>query len=965
MAGKKVSGPPEWQNEVAKLLGIDPAAPGKDITVTKVMDVTQIKDHSQPSSVKSAEEGPALFCPNPCAEILLHQNTEITLAPGLTILDQDSAAWGNTNQDFFEKIDKAPLKPSSLHMSEANYQAMMKWNGQVVADEIQENLAKASFIHPNNPAKTLIEKIQSWTMEELPGEGYGNLKAIQKLNLSTDELKGPADLGDVSLDSLIAGGGFPAGMMYGHHNGKSWMMQDIMAQGLANKMVADLYASTELKVISHIHDAIVLELKTPEEKEVPMPENKLCTLCGGTFGACSCCVLDYPSVLHGNDAAKITWDQATKLVADFKAMMKSNPKVPFVVQPLTNVTLERFELHKSVFGDYVVAMCTTQPNWAGVNIPVDPANPDWEGFARKMFYTHFGSLWLKHCESPGRLAVNFHIMENKADGSVYSVVTLFRYYGNLQKPNANSFGSFDLEVELNKYLTPKPKYIKGPNYDITFHELKSESLVAEFKAKLLSESKKETVSEQLVAAKANLKIITDAIWEHKGKLTGPGLGGEKEDTLTLISLKTSLAGWKKKIQALEIEAGTEQLAQAPGGKFFEPSHVATPADSSKEIFGPLQPLGQIPELAAAAGTASQEALDLDSLAQMIKTPLDEYFLGFQMKITDLPGYEEELHGTGDESFTKHTLFTLRVETISMLKNGVSGFDISSWVTERTPACCHYATFDECKNIQALNQFFDKMAHEHFELKHGNAAKNHLSLVNAAKALIQAHQHAKNSKLGPAWAANQFNAQLPTNAPNVLGHQLLNEEWLANYAMDLESFFLTQNEEGFQEPEGFEVFELTLSNLTQEEVDDIMKTITKSKSKQEVLVHKSSRKEVGTKSKAVVIWPFESSSFQANSEPVLYKTQLNEDGTVSCNCFGWTIGSAKNSAGRFCKHTKAIQVEAEMIYKKWKKGLPLGSDFDIVPAAVANATSKTLYSALKEKVAPGQEIMFKAKRIVEV
>jgi hypothetical protein len=981
MAGKKVSGPPEWQNDVAKLLGVDPAAPGKDVTVIKVMDVTQIKDLTQPSSAKPAEEGPALYCPNPCAEITLAPG--VTLAPGLTILDQDSASWQEaekqTNETFFKKLSGKPLPQTKMLMAEGQWEDLKKI-GEVVADEIKENLSKGSgiSIHINHPVKFLKTDFMT---KELPGEGYGNLGAIQKLNLHVDDLKETADLGTFPTldDTLAMGGGFHAGkhsLLYGHHNsGKSWLMQSIVAQGLASQALTDLYANSEMKIVSQIHDSVVMEYKTSNEKEVPMPENKICTLCGGTFGACKCCTLVDPAfVLKAKDTPKITWDQATSLMADFKAMMKSNPKVPFVMQPLTKVNLERFELHKGLFGDCVLATCKTQPNWKELSIPVDPANPDWEGFARQMFYTHFADLWLKHCQAPGRLAVQFDL-ETKLDGSVYSVVTLFRYYGDLQKPNSKGFGAFDLEVELDKYLTPKTHHIKGPNYDIKFHQIKPE----QFKTELMGEfdpvpsvpSYLALKKAELNEAQANLKIVNDAIYAHNKKLTGPGIGGAKEDTLALTSLKSAQAGWTKKIEALQVEVSNAKLAQAkqmnlgqaPGGKFFEPSTVAVPADKS-EIFGPLHPLPEIPELTV-GGAMPKASIDLDTIAQKIKISLDDYFVGFPMKITDLPGFEEALHGTGDESFTKHTVFTLRLEAVTKLKQGINGFDLSSWITERTPPCCHYATFDECKDVPSLNQYFDKLTYEHFELKHGNAAKNHLSLANAAKALLQAHMHAQNPKLGAAWASNQFNAQLPGNAPKASPACLLSELALLDYSQTLETFFLQQNEEEFQEPEGVEVFELTLSNLTQEEVDDIMKTLTKSKSKQEVLVHKGTRKEVGTKSKAIVVFPFESSSMQVNGEPIMYKTQLNEDGTISCNCAGWTMGSAKNSAGRFCKHTKAIQVEAELAYKKWKKGIPLGGDFDIVPAAVANATSKTLYSALKEKVVPGQETMFKAKRIVEV
>lgn len=166
-------------------------------------------------------------------------------------------------------------------------------------------------------------------------------------------------------------------------------------------------------------------------------------------------------------------------------------------------------------------------------------------------------------------------------------------------------------------------------------------------------------------------------------------------------------------------------------------------------------------------------------------------------------------------------------------------------------------------------------------------------------------------------------------------------------------------------EGPEVVEVTLTGLTPEEAEAVIKQYQKSKSDQEILVHKKVRKEIGTGAKPITVWPFESSSTQVNGEPLLYKTQLNEDGTLSCNCLGWCMGSAKNKDGRFCKHTKEVEVEAKNVYKKWKNGEPLGDDFEAAPASIANATSKSLFKALKAKPVAGEATIFKAKRIVEV
>lgn len=162
----------------------------------------------------------------------------------------------------------------------------------------------------------------------------------------------------------------------------------------------------------------------------------------------------------------------------------------------------------------------------------------------------------------------------------------------------------------------------------------------------------------------------------------------------------------------------------------------------------------------------------------------------------------------------------------------------------------------------------------------------------------------------------------------------------------------------------EEIDVTIKGLTKEEAEAVQKTYSKAKEKA-VIVHKTTRKELGTKSEAVVVWPFESGSMQVNGEPVMYKTQLNKDGTTSCNCMGWTMGSAKAVGGRRCKHTDAVKTEAAIIFKKWKSGESLGENFELVSAsAVAGATSKTLSKALKTKPIDGDTI-FKVKRVVEI
>jgi hypothetical protein len=54
------------------------------------------------------------------------------------------------------------------------------------------------------------------------------------------------------------------------------------------------------------------------------------------------------------------------------------------------------------------------------------------------------------------------------------------------------------------------------------------------------------------------------------------------------------------------------------------------------------------------------------------------------------------------------------------------------------------------------------------------------------------------------------------------------------------------------------------------------------------------------------WTFESSS---NPNKV-YETQLHDDDSITCNCFGWTKRSA-----RTCKHTRMVETEIADQYAK--------------------------------------------------
>jgi hypothetical protein len=161
-------------------------------------------------------------------------------------------------------------------------------------------------------------------------------------------------------------------------------------------------------------------------------------------------------------------------------------------------------------------------------------------------------------------------------------------------------------------------------------------------------------------------------------------------------------------------------------------------------------------------------------------------------------------------------------------------------------------------------------------------------------------------------------------------------------------------------------EITLTGLTRKEAEHVLKNYGKSKSGP-VMTSKKVRKEMASKEPPIAIWAFESSSMQVNGNPIIYSTQLNKDSTLSCNCPGWTMGSAKSASGRFCKHTKEVVTEAAAAFKNWKAGKPLGEEYEAVSLDVATASAKEMSIKLKEKksINSGDPSIMMAKRIIEL
>lgn len=69
---------------------------------------------------------------------------------------------------------------------------------------------------------------------------------------------------------------------------------------------------------------------------------------------------------------------------------------------------------------------------------------------------------------------------------------------------------------------------------------------------------------------------------------------------------------------------------------------------------------------------------------------------------------------------------------------------------------------------------------------------------------------------------------------------------------------------------------------------------------------------------VFTWGFKSSTAPLVGGVTFdYVAQLNQDGTVSCNCPGWRF--VKKGQPRRCKHTDAVKGEVPDIMQSWRSG----------------------------------------------
>ena len=112
---------------------------------------------------------------------------------------------------------------------------------------------------------------------------------------------------------------------------------------------------------------------------------------------------------------------------------------------------------------------------------------------------------------------------------------------------------------------------------------------------------------------------------------------------------------------------------------------------------------------------------------------------------------------------------------------------------------------------------------------------------------------------------------------------------------------------------------------------------------------------------VFTWGFKSSTAPLMGGVTFdYVSQLNQDGTVSCNCPGWRF--VKKGQPRRCKHTDAVKGEIPELMKQWRAG----ETFEVQEFSAPQAHQKNIpadTTSLK-KVRPTTSTI-KFNRVVEL
>ena len=108
----------------------------------------------------------------------------------------------------------------------------------------------------------------------------------------------------------------------------------------------------------------------------------------------------------------------------------------------------------------------------------------------------------------------------------------------------------------------------------------------------------------------------------------------------------------------------------------------------------------------------------------------------------------------------------------------------------------------------------------------------------------------------------------------------------------------------------------------------------------------------TQAAPVYTWAFKSSIPRAGGKLIDYITQLEEDGSLRCNCPGWVF--KKKGQERRCKHTDQVQGEVKEIMRKYKAGETLEL-VDLGTGTAATAEQLQLRNAAESKITYGRVI----------
>ena len=113
---------------------------------------------------------------------------------------------------------------------------------------------------------------------------------------------------------------------------------------------------------------------------------------------------------------------------------------------------------------------------------------------------------------------------------------------------------------------------------------------------------------------------------------------------------------------------------------------------------------------------------------------------------------------------------------------------------------------------------------------------------------------------------------------------------------------------------------------------------------------------------VFTWGFKSSKTPlAGGVMFDYVAQLNQDGTVSCNCPGWRF--VKKGQARRCKHTDAISSEVPDILRSWRSG----GTFEVKEFSLTTSSSSKSPATSDRQVAgkPPSTSTIKFNRLIEI